>query len=665
MIKKKKDKSKTASSGKKPASGRGKRNNEPKANAKAPLKTIEGIFRGTGKSYAFLTPLEGGEDFFIPPKCMGKALNGDRVLAEISKAQSGKCEAQVVKVLEKCTVYVVGRYEESIGEKKVIIPDDGKTCRLFVVDSVKEGLTPKKGYKVVGMPHGRDGDIIYGDIIEVLGEPNKKMVDMLSVARAYGLTDEFHPDVEAAARNMPFEVGARDLEGREDFRRDTVVTIDGVDTKDIDDAVSVARTDGGYRLAVHIADVSHYVREGGVIDKEAYRRATSVYFPDLVFPMLPRELSNGICSLNPKVDRLTLSCVMDIDGKGEIVKGRIVKGVIKTVKAVDYDTVALIVSGDEKARGEHADVAGMLDAAKELATVLNEKRTLRGNIEFNLPESKIVLNDDGICVDVKRYEHKISHMMIEEFMLAANETVAQKFDKMKAPFVYRSHEKPPAEKEQSLIEYLDSLGINFSGGSPQEYSHFLRSMRGRPESAAINKITLRTMSKAKYTEKDLGHFGLSAKYYCHFTSPIRRYPDLQIHRIISDWLTGGGEAIKRYKPIVRDAAVQSSVREQVAETAERKAVDVKMAQYMSQHIGEEFDGIVSSVTEFGFFVQLYSGIEGLVRKEALGETEYEPKLFRLKTADRFITIGDEVIVSAQSVTVDKINFELIAFKAQL
>lgn len=643
-----------------PVAGKGKSGKGRGGDKKEIVKTIEGIFRGTGKSYAFLTPLEGGEDYFVPPKGMGKAMNGDRVIAEIKRTTSGKNEANVIKVTEKCTVYVVGRYDVSASGKAVIIPDDGKTCRLFVIEGISDGLKPKKGYKVVGLPTGRDGDLLFGDIIEVLGEPNKKMVDIISVARAYGLTDYFPPEVQAAARSMPFEVLDPESNGREDFRSDTVITIDGVDTKDIDDAVAVVRTKQGYRLSVHIADVSHYVKEGSALDKEAYKRATSVYFPGMVCPMLPPELSNGICSLNPKVDRLTLSCIMDIDHKGNIVKSRIVKGIIKTIKPVDYDTVALILEGDEKARETHADVASMLETAKELALLLNEKRTLRGNIEFNLPESKIILDDDGVCIDVQLYEHKISHMMIEEFMLAANETVAEKFDKMKVPFVYRSHEKPPAEKEQAFIEYLEAIGVNFTGGTPAAYAQFLTAIKDRPESAAISKIALRTMSKAKYTEKDLGHFGLAAQYYCHFTSPIRRYPDLQIHRIISDWLVGGNAATNRYKPIVRDAAVQSSVREQVSETAERKADDVKMAQFMSRHIGEEFDGIVSSVTEFGFFVQLHNGIEGLVRKELIGESEFEPKMFRLKTADRYISIGDAVTVAVLSVTVDKISFEPVS-----
>ena len=644
------------------SSKRGRRGgNENRGQKRSNIKQIEGIFRGTGKAYAFLTPAEGGEDYFVPPRKMGDALNGDRVLADIYRSDNGKSEAHIVKVLEKCTVYVVGKYDESVNGKAVIIPDDGKTCRLFVIDSVKSGLKPKKGYKVVGLPDGRDGDLLFGELIEVLGEPNKKMVDIISVARAYGFNDEFPYDVQTAARNMPFEVGESDISGREDFRADTVITIDGTDTKDIDDAVSVKKAKNGYTLSVHIADVSHYVTEGSLIDKEAYKRATSVYFPDMVCPMLPRELSNGICSLNPEVNRFTLSCIMDIDGNGNITKSRVTKGIIKSARKMDYDTVALIVGGDEKARAENSDVAPMLDTSYKLAKLLNKKRALRGNIEFNLPETKVILDDEGVCVDVRRYEHKVSHMMIEEFMLAANESVAQQFDNMKVPFVYRSHEKPPAEKEQAFIDYLEAVGIDFAGGSPQAYSEFLSEIKDSPESVAVSKIALRTMSKAKYTEKDLGHFGLAAKYYCHFTSPIRRYPDLQIHRIISDWLIGGTGATKRYKEIVKAAAVQSSVREQVAEMAERKADDIKMAQYMSKRIGEEYDGVISSVTDFGIFVQLDNGIEGLVRKESLGECDFEAKLYRMKLPDRYITIGDGIRISVLSVSLDKITFDFISF----
>ena len=436
------------------------------------------------------------------------------------------------------------------------------------------------------------------------------------------------------------------------------MTIDGLDAKDLDDAVSVVKKGGNYILSVHIADVSHYVKEGGVIDKEAFRRATSVYFPGSVFPMLPRELSNGICSLNPQVDRLT-PCIMEIDKGGNVINSRIVKGLIKTRRRMDYDNVAAILTGDEKARAENADVCEMLDTAKELALILNAKRRKRGSIEFELPESKIILDDNGKCVDVQLYEHKISHMVVEEFMLAANETVAATFDKLKIPFVYRVHEAPPPDKELAYIDYLETLGISFSGGAPRDWAALFESVKDKEEGRAVNRIGLRAMSKAKYMTKDAGHFGLAAPHYCHFTSPIRRYPDLQIHRIISDWLAKGTAYVKQhYAKIVAEAATQSSVREQIAMAAERRADDLKKAEYMKAHVGEVFDGTVSSVTEWGLFVELPNCIEGLIRKDSLGEDmTYNEKSHTLTSHGEVYYIGKPVRVRCRGAESGKVDFE--------
>ncbi len=631
--------------------------NNRKTSAKKDKKIVSGIFRGTGKGYAFLTP-DSGEDIFIPRDGMGGALNGDRVVAEILTDANGRSEANVIEILAQTTVYVVGTYAESRNGNPVIVPDDGKVCRIFYIESIGS-FKPKLGYKVVGLPYERDGDILFGDLVEVLGDPNVKSVDMLSIARAYGLTEEFPPEVEAAARNAEFIVSEEEILGREDFRGDVVVTIDGVDAKDLDDAVSVKKRGGNYLLSVHIADVSHYVKENGVIDKEAFKRATSVYFPGMVFPMLPRELSNGICSLNPQENRLTLSCIMEIDGSGNIIKSRVTKGVIKTLRRMNYDNVAAILDGDEKERAENADVCEMLDCAKELALILNKKRMGRGSVEFDIPESKIILSFDGVCTGVEVYTHKISHTVVEEFMLAANESVAAMFDKLKVPFVYRVHETPPPDKELAFIDYLESLGVEFGGGSPADYARLLASVKGKACERAVGRIGLRTMAKAKYMTKDIGHFGLALKHYCHFTSPIRRYPDLQIHRIISDYLAYGREYVKRYTKIVADSATQSSVREQIALTAERRADDVKKAEYMKAHIGETFEATVSSVTEWGVFAELPNCIEGLVRREALGtNTEYNEKLHIMKAGDEVYSIGKKIKVVCESVENGKINFAL-------
>lgn len=622
---------------------------------------VSGIFRGTGKGYAFLTPDGGGEDYFIPAFALGGALNGDRVSAEvITDVRTGKSEAHVLDVLQQTTVYVVGTYTLSKSGKPVIVPDDGKVCKLFVIESVaSECKKPAEGYKVVGLPLERDGDMLFGELIEVLGEPGVKSVDILSVARVYGLEEEFPPEVQAAALNAAFEVSAKEAEGREDFRGDIIVTVDAPDAKDLDDAIGVTRKGDGFVLSVHIADVSHYVKENGSIDKEAFRRGTSVYFPGSVFPMLPRELSNGICSLNPAVDRLTLSCIMNIDPRGRITASRIVRGVIKTVKRMDYDTVADIVEGNAQARETNADVCEMLDAAKELADILHLNRVRRGSIDFDIPESKITLDDNGVCVGVERYEHRVSHMMIEEFMLAANETVAETFDSLKAPFVYRVHENPPPEKEQAFIEFLSTLGIKFSGGSPAEYARLLEKVKGTPDEHAVAKTGLRTMAKAKYMDKDLGHFGLALKHYCHFTSPIRRYPDLQIHRIITEYIARNGRGMKKYYKIAAECAAQSSVREQIALAAERRVDDIKKTEYMSFRIGETFDGNVGSVTEWGIFVELPNCIEGLVRKENLGaDAVYDEKRRVIVSGKTCWRIGTPVKVVCKNAENGKIDFEL-------
>lgn len=631
-----------------------------KRQTKQAQRIVTGIYRGTGKGYAFLTPDGGGEDLFIPGFALGGALNGDRVKAEVFE-EGGRYEAHVIEVTQQTTIYVVGTYTVGKSGQAVIIPDDGKACRLFVIESVSsECGKPHEGYKVVGLPLERDGDILYGKLIEVLGEPNVKNVDMLSVARTYGLEEEFPPEVQAAVHKVPFEISDKELEDREDFRDDIVVTVDAPDAKDLDDAICVKRKGNEYVLYVHIADVSHYVRENSPIDKEAFKRGTSVYFPGCVFPMLPRELSNGICSLNPRQDRLTLSCVMDIDSRGRVTSSRITKGVIRTVRRMDYDTVAAIVEGDDQTRAENEDVCEMLDAARELADILFNARLRNGSVEFDIPEPKITLDENGVCVNVELYKHKVSHMMIEEFMLAANRTVAETFDGLKVPFVYRVHENPPADKQQAFIEYLTTLGIDFKGGDSMDYSSLIEKVKNTPNERAVSRVALRTMAKAKYSTKDSGHFGLAIRHYCHFTSPIRRYPDLQDHRIISEYIARHGKGMKRYTAIAEEAAARSSVREQIALSAERNVIDLKKAEYMKAHIGEEFDGIVSSVTEWGVFVELPNCVEGLVRKEFMGtDPVFDEKRRMILCGDKSWRIGGPVKVRCENVENNKVDFVLL------
>ena len=647
---------------KKKYSGFGSRSKDRsrKKYAARPVGIVTGTYRGTGKGYAFLTPDGGGEDLFIPGFALGGALNGDRVKAEVF-SDSGRTEAHVVEVLQQTTVYIVGIYTRGRSGHEVIIPDDGKTCKLFVIESVASGCRkPHEGSKVVGLPIERDGDILYGELIEVLGEPNVKNVDMLSVARTYGLSEEFPPEVQAAVHKVPLSISPKEADGRDDFREDIVVTVDAPDAKDLDDAICVKRRGNEYVLCVHIADVSYYVKENSPIDREAFKRGTSVYFPGCVFPMLPKELSNGICSLNPRQDRLTLSCVMNIDRRGRMSSSKICKGIIRTVKRMDYDTVAAIVEGDENARRENADVCEMLDAAKELADILHDSRMRNGSIEFDIPEPKITLDDNGVCTNVELYEHKVSHMMIEEFMLAANRTVAETFDGLKVPFVYRVHEAPPEDKQQSFIEYLSTLGIEFEGGESHDYAELIEKVKGTPDERAVSRTALRTMSKAKYMTKDIGHFGLAIKHYCHFTSPIRRYPDLQDHRIISEFIARHGKGMKRYAAITEEAAARSSAREQIALAAERSVIDLKKAEYMRAHIGEEFEGIVSSVTEWGIFVELPNCVEGLVRKENMGASPVFDEKRRVILCDgRVWCIGSPVRVRCENAESGKVDFSLV------
>lgn len=631
-----------------------------------PAATITGTFRGTGKGFAFLTPDGGGDDIFIPATALGSALNGDIVKADIYVV-GGRTEARVKEVIRQTTVYVVGTYAMTDKGAATIVPDDPKVCRQFIVESIADNCRkPKAGDKVVGLPLERDGDTLYGEITEIIsGEPGE---DILAVARTYGLSEDFPPDVVAAVRDVPttvvYDKNARSEVSREDFRGDTIVTVDAPDAKDLDDAICVKRRGNNeYVLYVHIADVSHYVKERSPIDREALKRGTSVYFPGTVYPMLPRELSNGICSLNPGVDRFTLSCVMNIDRRGRMSASRIVRGVIRTVRRMDYDTVAAIVEGDEKARSENADVCEMLDAAKELADILHEVRLRRGSIEFDIPEPKITLDENGVCVDVERYIHKVSHMMIEEFMLAANETVAETFDGLKVPFVYRVHEAPPPEKQQAFVEYLGTLGIKFDGTEPRDYAELLESVKGTPNEGAVSRTALRAMAKAKYMTKDIGHFGLALKHYCHFTSPIRRYPDLQIHRIITEFIaksarsTRNGRGMKRYEAIAEEAAARSSAREQIALMAERRADDIKKAEYMSAHTGEQFDGVISSVTRWGAFVELPNCVEGLIRTENMGASAAFDETRRIIICDGMLwNIGKPVHVVCESVENGKVNF---------
>lgn len=623
---------------------------------------LVGTIEGNTKGFAFLVRDDGGDDLFIPASALHGAMHGDRVEAVITSHNRGAGEAEVVAVTERGFSGLVGTYEAS-RSCGFVRPDNPRISRDIYIP-VELSMGARTGQKVVcAIDEYPDGKNPVGRIEEIIGSVGEKGVDVLSVIRSYGLKEEFPASVMKEAREFGDRISEKDCEGRRDFRGDLVITIDGDDSKDFDDAVSLEKRKGGYRLYVHIADVAHYVQANSKLDREAFKRGTSVYLCDRVIPMLPEQLSNGICSLNEGEDRLTLSVVMDIDNEGNVTSGDICEGVIRSAHRMTYKKVADILSGDAALRAEYADVVPMLESMEKLADLLTYKRQKRGSIEFDLTESRIVLDENGKAVDVTRYPIYKSNKMIEEFMLAANETVAERFARMKAPFVFRTHEAPSQEKLQALLNFLSAVGVTFRGDVlkpvPADFANLLSSC-GEKLSAVVNRVTLRSMMKAAYEPENKGHFGLAAKYYCHFTSPIRRYPDLAIHRIIKDWLKYGESGLKKYAQFAVDASKRSSEREKLAESAERDVDDLKKAEFMSDKIGREYDGVISGVTEWGVFVELENSVEGLVRIGSLpdGNYVYNRDLLRLNSGTNSYCLGDKMRVRVASVDGSKITFRL-------
>ena len=621
---------------------------------------LTGTIEGNPKGFAFFVNDEGGDDLFIPANALGGAMHGDRVEVVVTSHNRGAGEAKVISVLERGFTTIVGTYETGRGFG-FVRPDNPRISRdIYIPQS--SGMGASGGQKVVCVideyPEGKKP---IGHIEEILGYPDAKGVDILSVIRSYGLREEFPMSVLKEARALGDRLTEKDYEGRRDFRGSLVITIDGDDSKDFDDAVSLDKISGGYRLYVHIADVANYVRPNTKLDKEAFKRGTSVYLCDRVLPMLPEELSNGICSLNEGEDRLTLSVVIDIDNEGNTVSSEICEGVIRSSHRMTYANVARILDGDGDLSEKYSDIVPMLRNMEKLADLLFYKRKKRGTIEFDLSESKIVLDERGKAVDVTRYPIYKSNKMIEEFMLAANEAVAERFARLKAPFVFRTHEAPSQEKLETLFNFLSAAGITFRGDrlkpQPIDFANLLESV---PEAIkpVINRVTLRSMMKAAYEPENKGHFGLAAKFYCHFTSPIRRYPDLAIHRIIKDYLRNGESCFKNYALFVAEASKQGSAREKVAESAERDVDDLKKAEYMSGHIGEVYDGVISGVTEWGVFVELENSVEGLVRTAYLddGNFVYNPELLRLVGSGKSYSLGDPMRVRVFEVDGSKISF---------
>ena len=602
-----------------------------------------GTFISHPRGFGFLEIPEAEEDIFIPEESIGTALHGDTVQIVVKKdGKDGKrCEGEVVKVLERGTKEVVGTYQQCDGFGFVVTDNQRFLKDVFI--PAGKSLEAEDGDKVLAeiKDHGNKRRSPEGKIIEILGKPGECGVDVLCVAKSYELPMEFPEKVLKQADRIKETLNEGDFYGREDLRDVVMVTIDGEDAKDLDDAVSLTKDEEFYHLGVHIADVSNYVQYNSALDKEALKRGTSVYLADRVIPMLPKKLSNGICSLNAGEDRLALSCLMDIDKKGRVVSHRIVESVIHVKERMSYtDVKKILLQEDEELAKRYEELLPMFFQMKELSELLRNRRKKRGAIDFDFPESKLVLDENGKVVDIYPYEQNVATRLIEDFMLAANETVAEEYCMLGLPFVYRTHETPDMEKMEVVLEMVHQAGIKVRKGkeeiSPKEVQKILKEMEGMECEPFFARLILRSMKQAKYTVEDTGHFGLAAKYYCHFTSPIRRYPDLQIHRIIKETLRGKmTEAkVQHYKEILEEVARQSSAMERRAEEVERETVKMKKAEYMKQHIGEAFEGTVSGVTEWGLYVELDNTVEGLVHVNTLTDDYYS------FDKDRYCLVGD-------------------------
>ena len=615
------------------------------------------------------------QDLFIPKNDINGALHNDRVMAEIvtPATEDRRAEGKVIKIIKREVTRVVGLFQEnkSFG---FVVPDDKKFNQdIFIPKRYISGA--KNDDKVVCeiTVWPQENRKPEGKIVEILGKKGERGVEIDSIIRAHGLPEEFPKKVIDEANFVAGQELEDEIARRLDLRDLDIFTIDGEDAKDLDDAISIeVLPNGNYKLGVHIADVTHYVKEKSKLDKEALKRATSVYLVDKVIPMLPKQLSNGVCSLNPFEDKLTLSCIMEIDAEGKVVKYDIAETVINSKARMTYTEVSdILEKDDEKLKKTFAKQVDDFIAAEKLARILMKRRQRRGAIDFDFPEAKIILNKNGEVVDIKHYERRISNKMIEEFMLVANETVEEHFFWLQLPFVYRIHETPSVEKMEDLNKFMATFGYHIKGNledvHPKEMQSIIEKIKGTKEEESISTIMLRSMKQAKYSPSCIGHFGLAAKYYCHFTSPIRRYPDLQIHRIIKEQLNNklNNKRQDQLAHIVEYASTQSSERERAAELAERDVHDYYKACYMADKVGQQFDGVVSGVTSFGIFVELENTVEGLIRLANMRDDYYiynqETYSIIGERSKKTFRIGDSVRIEVDNVNVDfkEIDFKLI------
>lgn len=624
---------------------------------------VIGSFMATQRGFGFVRTDDNNEDIFIPePECRN-AFHGDTVEVVLTshKSRGRRREGAVVRILERNSTMVVGKFAQN-GNVAFVIPDSEKITKDIYIPKGKT-FGAVDGHKVVVEieDFGDDTKNPEGKVTEILGHPNDPGVDIVSVIRSFGLPEQFPDHVMHQAEGIPNEVDSSEIAGREDIRNRDTVTIDGEDAKDLDDAITIERTEnGGFELGVHIADVSQYVTEGSSLDKEALARGTSVYLADRVIPMLPHKLSNGICSLNAGEDRLALSCFMNFDGEGHLKNHRIAETVINVTERMSYtDVNDILTYHREETCKRYEKLVPMFETMEELAGILRKRRRKKGAVDFNFEECKILLDEKGTPTDIVSYDRNTATKIIEEFMLAANQTVAEEYFWLEIPFLYRTHEYPDMEKIKELSLITAGFGYHIKTGNeqvhPREIQRLLAGLEGTEEEAFLSRLTLRAMKRAKYSTVNEGHFGLATKYYCHFTSPIRRYPDLQIHRIIKENLHHGigGKRYAHYEEILPAVALQASNLERRADDAEREVEKMKKAEYMEQHIGEVFNGIISGVTSWGIYVELPNTVEGMVRLGDLTDDRYEYEEGSYRVTGHYsgkqYVLGQRVCVRAERV----------------
>ena len=638
---------------------------------------IEGIFEANERGFGFVRPTDEEEkDVFIPPLDIKGAWDGDKVEVRIVSLGDEKRghEGIITRIIERGHKKIIGKFEKS-KNFAFVVPDNKKILEdIFIPKSCFNGARNNEivVVEIEKWPEGRRA--AEGKVIKRLGKLGKPGVDILAIMCEHDLSEDFPSEVLAEADNIPDHILEKEYKNRKDLRNVKMVTIDSEDAKDLDDAVSIEKLENGnFLLGVHIADVSYYVKEGSSLDKEAYARGTSVYLVDRVIPMLPRKLSNGICSLNMGEDRLAFSVIMQIDSTGKIIDSEIVKSVINVNERMTYtDVTKILEENDKELVKRYKEFVNDFKLMKKLSAILRKRRTKRGSIDFEIPEAKVILDEKGRAIDIKKYELTVSNNIIEDFMLAANETVAERFYWLEVPFMYRVHDLPDTEKLEDFSKFIYNYGYKIKGLTtlkPKAFQDLLEDIKGKPEEKIISTLMLRSMQQARYSPNNTGHFGLAAEYYCHFTSPIRRYPDLFIHRVMSELIENDykfktDKRAKKLKKLSVEGSKHSSEKEREAQLAERDSVDLKKAEYMSRFIGEKFTGVISSVTSFGFFVELENTIEGLVRVESIMDDYY---IFNEKQCSligekkhKIYRLGDsvEVVLTKADIETRKIDFAI-------